>query len=578
MVELDQIALPLDGAEHMHAASTDERRRTGRVYTPEHLAHFVLEVAGYDAWERPGEAPVLDPACGAGVFLQATIARLAAALARRGVRLEQAQGARTFLDVVEACVFGVDVDPIACALAREAARAAAAGFARKRVPPGFLDRNVVAADFLLDDGALDRITPREAGGFAFIVGNPPYVSTTRLPEGYKGRLRARFATSSGRLDLYTTFMERGLDLLAEGGRLAFITPDKFLSSRTSAPLRGHLLARSALRVVARFDSHKVFEDAATVPCVTVFERGGERDDITVLQCRSDGERGTVTRLSSSTLSQASLGDAPWRLHSADARSLIARLEDGHPRVGQLTSRVSAGPASGRDKLFVFAEAEAPDVEPELLRPAIRGRDIEAFRLVDPRLRALVPYQFDAFGNGRLVRLEDFPRATRYLRSHRESLRARHCVKVWGRPWHEWHDPVTTDLVRQAKILVPDVANANRFAVDPGAYLPLHSAYYLVPKGGTDPHYMTGVLNSFVSEFIVRTLSPVVKDGFSRYRQQFVAALPVPVAPGRLAKQIAGAAREGDGRRVNDLVAELFALTARERDAIETALTRGRDGR
>ncbi len=534
----------------------------------------MLKVAGYDAFERLGEAIVLDPACGAGVFLQATITKLATAIERQGLQLDRGRGARTFLDLVEACVFGVDVDPVACVLARSAARAAVERFSRVCPPSGYFDRNVIEADFLMDDGVV-QIAP--VGGFTFIVGNPPYVSTVHLEKAYKERLRARFATSSGRLDLYTAFMERGLDLLAKGGRLAFITPDKFLSSQTSAPLREHMLEHSALRVVARFDSHKVFEDAATVPCVTVFERGGKRRSINVLQCRSDSTHGEVTVVSHSKVSPASLGAVPWRLHSDDARSLIARLEGTHPRVGQVTSRVSAGPASGRDKLFTFPEPEVPDVEAELLQPALRGRDIEAFRLVDPKLWALVPYEYDAFGNGRLARLEDFPRAARYLCSHRASLQARHCVKVWARPWHEWHDPVTTNITRQTKILVPDVANTNRFAVDTGVFLPLHSAYYLVPKG-IDAHYLTGVLNSFVAEFIVRTLSPAVKDGFRRYRQQFIASLPVPVAPERLAKKISSAARDGNHDRVNDLVAELFSLTASERTAIETKLARGHNGR
>lgn len=566
-------ALPFDGAEHVRATSLDERRRTGRVYTPEHVAHFVLGLADYTGGD-PTARRLLDPACGAGVFLVAAIDRLASAFERDGRPLRHVRHGRAFVEAVEASIFGVDVDPVACGLARGALRAAVSRHVRIPIAERYLDRNIVEADFLMDDDAIRHLSAGQR--FSFIVGNPPYVSTTRLAPRYKERLRGRFVTSSGRLDLYTAFMERGLGLLDDGGRLAFITPDKFLISQTSAALRAHMLAHAALRVVARFDSHKVFEDAATVPCVAVFEKGATRANAEVLQCESASADGVVTIVDRSTVARASLGRAPWHLHSSDARSMIARLEAGHPRVEQLVARVSAGPASGRDKLLVFADGEAPNVEDELLVPAVRGRDIDPFQIRDPRLRALVPYVYDDFGNGSLIRLSDYPRAARYLRSIRDTLEERHCVRVWERPWHDWHDPVTTDLARRRKILVPDVANTSRFAVDEGAFLPLHSVYYLIPRSGVDAHFLVGVLNSFVAEFIVRTLSPVVKDGFSRYRQQFVAALPVPHASASAVRQIAAAARAGNHDRVNDLVAKLFAVTDAERAAIEAGLARSRD--
>jgi adenine-specific DNA-methyltransferase len=565
-----EAALPLDGEEHQRATPTAERRRTGRVYTPEHVARFVVDLAGLGDRGAPAGA-LLDPACGAGVFLIAAIEEIANAHQFEGGARRTARRARTFLDTVEASVFGVDIDPIACSIARAAAREAVSRYVSAPIPRGYLDANVVEADFLMDD-AVRALRP--ASGFAFVVGNPPYVSATRLPARYKEGLRRLFKTSSGRLDLYTAFMEHGLALLAPGGRLAFITPDKFLNSQTSAALRGHLLAHATLRVIARFDSHKVFDEAATVPCITVFEKGTHHAKTDVLQCESVGDPPAITVVDRSSVAARTLGSAPWRLQSDDARSLVARLEGRHPRVQQLAARISAGPASGRDKLFVFADGEAPDVEAELLVRAVRGRDINAFRIQDPGLRALVPYEYDAFGNGTLVRLADYPRAARYLRSIRASLEERHCVRVWERAWHEWHDPVTTDIAARRKLLVPDVANTSRFAVDDGRFLPLHSVYYLVPRSGVDADFLAGVLNSFVAEFIVRTLSPVVKDGFSRYRQQFVAALPVPLATPSITRRVAAASRAADRERVNDLVAELFGVDDRERAAIERALTRG----
>jgi hypothetical protein len=109
----------------------------------------------------------------------------------------------------------------------------------------------------------------------------------------------------------------------------------------------------------------------------------------------------------------------------------------------------------------------------------------------------------------------------------------------------------------------DVANSNRFAVDRGAFLPLHSVYYVPPKSGVDVDFLAAVLNSSVAGFLVRLFSPVVKDGFNRYRQQFLLTLPVPLASAKQVGEIAEAARAGDAEEAERRVLRLFRLTAEE---------------
>jgi len=151
------------------------------------------------------------------------------------------------------------------------------------------------------------------------------------------------------------------------------------------------------------------------------------------------------------------------------------------------------------------------------------------------------------------------------------LEKRHCCRVWEKVWYDVHDPVPFDLAIQAKILVPDVARSNRFAFDPGRYCPLHSTYYVIPKS-IDPLYLTAVLNSKPIEFLIRLLAPVVKDGFSRYRRQFLLGLPVPQTSIAHMVDIAQAASIGDRVRVEELVTPLFGLSSGERRAIDRFLS------
>lgn len=549
------VSTHLVGKRYLETIPLERRRAGGQVYTPDYLADFVLVQAGFGAGSG---GTLLDPSCGAGVFLERAVRLLAKGLNTSGRTGPSVARQRALANLVEATLFGVDVDETACELSRAAVRQAVIRCTGLPLRPDFFRSNVVCGDFLFS-ADVDRLSS-EQRGFRFIVGNPPYVPTTRLDAAYKDRLRGAFKTAAGRLDLYALFMERSLSLLLRGGRLALLTPDKFLVSQSARDLRAFLLHRNAVRTIACFRSHKVFTDAATVPCVTVIERSGRARGVTVLACgdRPDST-GLIPVLERRSVAQSTLSSEPWHLHAMDHHKLALKLQASHPPLAQFAVRISAGPATGRDGVFVFPRGSQPEVEESLLRPVVRGRDLERFHLNDPGLDALVPYRFDASGHSSLIDIAAFPGARRYLFRHRRELQDRHCVRVWGKRWYDLHDQMLVDLAREPKILVPDVANSNQFVVDTGHFLPLHSVYYVIPKTGIDLNYLCAILNSRVAEFLIKVFSPVVKDGFNRYRRQFLATIPVPLASMEQVREISAAARDGRTDELDDRIAGLFGL-------------------
>ncbi len=560
-----------EAAEYLGRLSLEERRASGRVYTPPHLVTFILEHAGYARTSEFAGCSLLDPACGAGAFLVGAVVAMAARLRSDGVRIGRGDGRSEFLSLVESTLFGVDVDPKACALALAAVRRAIVHLSPGSLPDGFFRANITEADFLT--APLRALLKPASDGYAYVVGNPPYVSATRISGEYKERIRAGFKTAGGRLDLYTVFLERSLTLLRPRGRLAMVTPDKYLASQSARDLRGFILEHGAVRTIARFRSHKVFDGAATVPCVTVVERGGQPGPVLVETCAEKPDsQGRVLVTERARFPARSFGPSPWTLVSPKLLDLARRLQAQQPALSTTSVRISAGPATGCDGLYVFASDARPDLEPELLNPALRGRDLGTFEIRDAGLSILLPYALAKGSRSpELVDLRRYPKARAYLEAHRPTLERRHCVRVWQKRWYDLHDQVFWDLAGQPKVLVPDVANHNRFAVDEGRFIPLHSAYYIVPKAGVDPHFLAAVLNSRVALFLIRLLAPVVKDGFNRYRRQFLATLPVPTAGAAVAKRIVRAARDRDAITADALVTELFQLTPADRRLLNDCL-------
>lgn len=546
------------GHRYLRGVSRAERRQEGLVYTPPGLVAFILGLTGLEAAGTP-IGPMLDPACGAGAFLQGAVRLLL-----QGWLPGDPQELTARL---ESLLFGIDTDPVACRLARLAVRQEVQKHLPGVVlPPRFFRDNILQADFLRDSLVEDLAD--KLGGFAVVLGNPPYVTTDRLSTEHKDELRGRYSTANGRLDLYVLFMERGLELLRPDGRLAFITPNKYLTSESARPMRGLLLRTGALERLAQFRSHRVFAEAATVPCVTVFRKGAPPVPFELLECgtRDTGEVQVLAQVQV----PAPSGDPAWHMVGPGSAVLAARIQGQHPTLQEYAERISAGIATGRDRILVASAASVQDLEPELWRPAIRGQDLQAFRLQDPDLRILLPYREGPRGRPELVDLDSFPLTRSFLEPHRTELERRHCVRTWGKAWFDLHDPWTRDVTRELKILVPDVANTNRFVLDEGRFCPLHSAYYLLPRG-IDPRYLLAMLNSAPLEFLIRLHAPVVKDGFSRYRKQFLRTLPIPRTSPAEEEAIAAAVARGTLEEAQERVERLFGLEAGEQRQIRLLL-------
>jgi len=559
------------GVAYQAAMSVEQRRDSGTVYTPLHIVDLVLDMVGYHPSNPIEGARILDPACGCGVFIEQIVRRLAARLERLGLRMATREGAQTLVDAVAQNVFGVEIDPDACDVARGVLRDCVSDLIGASAGIPSYAENVLGRDFLLDgQGDLFDASP-PLGSFDFIVGNPPYVTTSRLDDDVKERLRRGFRTARGRLDLYILFFERALGLLARDGRLGFVTPDKYLTSESTAALRELIAHRAAVMSIARFSSHRVFEGAATVPCVTVLRAGARQGDVELAECDdvpgADGAVAATVRFSAQLPRDRK---APWHLLGPAVVKLSARLRGAHRPLSEFTQRISAGIATGRDGILVVPSDVARDLEPELLHPIVRGQDIQPFRLTAPDGYLIVPYLSQGPGAPpELVDLSSFPRIHAYLSEHRAELESRHCVRRWRKSWYDLHDPWTFNLTASPKVLFADVAANNRFAFDPGEVCPLHSAYYAIPEGIL-PGYLTALLCSKPIELLVRLHAPVVKDGFSRYRAQFVKTLPVPDLDMSEQRAI-GEIADPDERE--ERVAHAFGLSAQDRADIREQLAR-----
>jgi len=256
------------------------RRTTGMFFTPDWIAGRLAAMAldnvmeSYSTGKIMSSLRILDPACGSGRLLMACLDRLLSRMCVSGRR--RARAAR---ELIPAVVRGVDINPVAAALARSFLWMVA----DPRLGPfEGLDRLVAVGDALagpLRDSKggkgvfnWEKVFREEmsdgGSGFSVVIGNPPFevlkgFGKRQGLKDYVERIRRSGydLALSGNLNTYRLFLERSLELLSPGGRLAFVLPVGFLMDRTAAPLRTHMLKSGWIEQVAVFpESSRVFDD------------------------------------------------------------------------------------------------------------------------------------------------------------------------------------------------------------------------------------------------------------------------------------------------------------------------------
>lgn len=416
------------------------------------------------------EETVLDPGCGDGAFLAGVV---------RWCRREE----RALPNLV-----GVELNPSLVELARRR-------FAGN-------DRvQILHKDYLKMEHPAD-----------FVIGNPPYVSITGLNAAERNAFRGKYTTAVGRFDLYLLFFERSLHNLRKGGRLCFITPEKFEYVDTAAPLR-KLLAATRLEELDHV-GEETFDGLTTYPTITTLEKRARGNRRTRVRFRDGSER--LTRLPNDGSS--------WNpaIHASPKSEHTLTLDD-------LAMRVSCGTATGADEIFVFSADKLPPMLAHLARPTISGRQLGLLREGAPvvcRERMLVPYD----EQGRLLAEQELGVAARYFGRPdiRQKLEARTCVRDGRKRYYQFHDSAPLPEMLRPKILCKDIGAEPKFWIDTkGDIVPRHSVYYIVPAEGVDIEALYQYLTSADAKAWLKANVQRAANGFYRLQSTVLRRLPVP---------------------------------------------------
>lgn len=403
----------------------------------------------------------------------------------------------------------------------------------------------------------------ERGGFDLVVGNPPWVRAEQLAPVTRAMLAARFrwwvATGPGgyrhQPDLAVAFLERAFELAAPGGTVAMLVPAKVATAGYAAPARTGLARDHTLHCLANLSSDpRATFDATVYPMLVVASRHTPPREQQVRLTLRDGGSQAVRE-------QSALGGAPWILDPAAPVSAMDAVVAGHPQLRD-RFRASLGVKTGCNDLFV--DPQAP-IEPELLRWALRGRDVRAFTV---QLRHRLLWTHGANG----LPLERLPRqAAAWLGPHGARLRAR---TDWA-GGAEWSLFRTAAACREHRVVWADLAGRLEAVALSGpaaeVIVPLNSCYVL-PAGSTrEAARLSAWLNCTWVRAVAASTADRAAGGFRRFKASVVESLPLPAAvlrdDGLAELGMAGAEGRLRQEDLDDACNRHLSLGTRDRDAL-----------
>lgn len=635
ITELEYKVGELEGRDTV--AKLSKRKRDGVYYTPEwvvnYMVHETMEPwfkaaragSGWNDDEPTAEAlqaylaklrtiKVIDPACGSGAFLISAFRKLlqermsvAAMMQERALKDDQGIGddeSKIVTDILKENLFGVDLNPASVEIAKLALWLHTA---RVRSPLSSLDGHLVCGNSLvasdiwtmvektpLAEGAINPFDWEgrfAEGSFDIVLGNPPYVKLQNLMKvdpDVVAYLKAQRqvgtyeSTQTGNFDLYLPFIEKGLRLLREGGRMAYIAPSLWAVNEYGAGLRKLLHRTRQLERWLDFKSFQVFKEAITYTALQFYSLAAN-DSIAVASA-PDGEIGDLVfdSIDNGIRVQELAASDGWNLYEVDERKIVVSLADRNHRLdnAEISKGITVGIQTSADHIYHFGrsgkncysvvdaegESVAIEIEDAIVRPLVSGP--EAKRFLEPATARylLFPYQTVGAGSPQLIPeselKKNFPLAFKYLKKNEKELRARESSSFDDAQWYRFGRNQNLDKQELPKLIVAQTVPSMRVSADFAGKFYLNNVRVngILPAKGMDIAFLLGVLNGDVVDYVFRRIGKPKQGGWFEANKQFIAPLPVPKATPKQQAVIGKMARKlqdmWTSRR--DLIAEVEA--------------------
>lgn len=306
-----------------------------QIFTPQHVTKTMFNELEYKG-SNIRKKHVIDNSCGNGAILKEVVTTYINVCILSNLSKEEIK------EELETYIHGIEIDKnLVCETLHNLSVAAS------QYSIFGVDWDIRCADAMnvkCFDGMMD-----------YVFGNPPYCNIHHIKESKREQVKSYKFANGGMTDMYLVFFEIGINMLNENGKLAYITPNSWLTSTAGANFRNYLKESHTLLEIYQYGHEKVFENVNTYTCITCLSKNPKSNNIFICQRNIEHFEGfhdlSKFKCTTENLDECMIGGKIY-LCDDDMLSVLREINDAYKH-NKYKLKVKNGFATLNDKFFIL---------------------------------------------------------------------------------------------------------------------------------------------------------------------------------------------------------------------------------
>lgn len=378
-------------------------------------------------------------------------------------------------------------------------------------------------------------------GLDVIVGNPPYVSSSKISYESKKLLNNWSVASTGKTDLYLPFFQIAIEALKPGGILGYITVNNFYRSLNGRAFRAYMSEHLYDLRIIDFGSEQVFKGRSTYTCICLISRKEGK----ITYCKKQSKEihnispDELTHINYSNLNNLS----GWILCNPITANNLKKIESTGTPLGKLYN-IKNGFATLKNEVYLFTPVRETNgfyilrynnheykIEKNICRKAIKPNILKKDSDIDRNMEYLIfPYKIDS--NNKIILIDektmkrDYSNALKYLNSHYNTLKKRDKESRQYASWYAFGRTQALNIIGK-KLLFPYLADKPYFVLTKDESLLFYNGYAIVSSSSRKLKILRRILQSSVFWYYIKHTSKPYGGEYYALAKNYVKNFGIP---------------------------------------------------
>jgi hypothetical protein len=366
-------------------------------------------------------------------------------------------------------------------------------------------------------------------GFDVVIGNPPYISLSKMKE-YAGIFQQLgYQTYAKGTDIYCLFYERGNQVLKQKGVLTYITSNSWLRAIYGELLKNYFKKQMQPISLLNIEDIQLFEEATVESNIMTLEKRPLSTLFPVCNLGDEYKKGSsLANYFSLNQFDFKVPDTPeWIVSNQEFAKLKLKLEEQTKLLKKFAISINFGIKTGYNAAFIINEDKKNELieidakNIEIIKPILRGRDLKKYA-----------YKFEGLylinsHNGlkqkaihRIDIPENYPSIFNHLQSFQPKVESRYDK---GDHWSNLRNCAYMEDFEKPKIVWGEISDKPKFAYDENNYYAEATTFIMT---GERLKYILAILNSKISQWYFKQIGTTTGMGTNRWKKYKIELLPI----------------------------------------------------